>query len=116
MVRDIKISTQAEDENAIYHMVECNCDGCDGNGSQNTSPRTSWHGLIFAGFVLTIRSQKGAVKLVSRYWRDKRISREMQINNTGGETMRGLLGWIMKLATQTHTRKRSRWQVTVGYA
>ena len=87
-----------------------------GHVSQNASPRTFCDGLIFEDFVLTTRSQRGAVKLVSRYRRDKRISRKMQVSNTGGETMQGLLGWIMKLATKIHTRKRSRWQVTAGYA
>ena len=32
MVRDTKISTRAAEENGSYHMVECNDDGCEGDG------------------------------------------------------------------------------------
>ena len=76
MVRDRENSTRAADEKRSYHMLVIAVKGMGAlsgqrSASQNASPRTSWPGHLFAGFVLTIRSQRGAVKRVPRYWRDK---------------------------------------------
>ena len=93
MVRDTKKSTQIADQNGSYHMVEWTGDGCEGNACIVWSriwlperiPKNLLARPFLCGFVLT-RSQRGAVKRMPQYWRDKQVSRQMQFNNMGGET------------------------------
>ena len=53
-----------------------------------THPQELPSPAIFLRVLCSRQDLRGAVKRVPRNWRDKQISRQMQFNDTGGETMR----------------------------